>query len=491
MNTRKNYSWLKHIDFMFLDLLCLIFAFTISYRMKFDNFCFIDSEAWRTFVFIICMIDVMVTVLSCAYSGVIRCKGYEIYFRSLKLAFYSFAAACMVFYLFKIGANYSREAMLVMYGIYFLISSVVKNAWQKCLIQRHGSSNSHNTYRKLLVVSDRGKIRDLLENLRAGDFCDFEVNAIFLHQSGCGQNEVTADIKDTEDIETIEGIPVMHSGLDYVSYVLKHYVDEVFIDSKYLERDKSKINCLIENGVGINVSVEGLFGMETDNQYLKRVGICKTLSVGNFDFSNEQKVYLFFKRCIDLVFGVMGCVLLIPVFVFVKTLYMLNGDHAPVIYKQERIGRNGKRITIYKFRTMQSGAEEMLIELLKEEKYRQEWECEQKLSDDPRITSVGHFLRKASLDELPQFINVLKGEMSLVGPRPLVEGELEQHNGLKLYQKVKPGITGWWACNGRSNISYRERLELEYHYVKHCSLKMDLMCMFRTIACVMTRRGAV
>ena len=127
---------------------------------------------------------------------------------------------------------------------------------------------------------------------------------------------------------------------------------------------------------------------------------------------------------------------------------------------------------------------------LKDEKYKKEWEEEQKFSNDPRITKVGRILRKTSIDELPQMINVLKGDMSLVGPRPLVDGELEQHGGLKLYQRVKPGITGWWGCNGRSNIDYRERLELEYYYVRNCSLYLDILCIFRTIVAVIKKDGA-
>ena len=130
------------------------------------------------------------------------------------------------------------------------------------------------------------------------------------------------------------------------------------------------------------------------------------------------------------------------------------------------------------------------ISLLKDEKYKKEWEENQKFDNDPRITKIGKIIRKLSIDEIPQFINVLKGEMSFVGPRPLVEGELEAHNGLQLYNKVKPGITGWWACNGRSNIEYRERLELEYHYVRTCSITLDLICIFRTVLSVITKKGA-
>lgn len=482
MYTQKKYSWVKHIDFIIVDLICLIVAFTIAYRMKFENFYFIDSEAWRTFLFIICMLDVVITIVTCAYSGILRCKGYEILFRSLKLAAYSFASACVVFYLFKIGASYSREAMMVMYVIYFVISSMIKTLWKRLILGNWLSHTIRIHEHKLLVVAGKEKIDELIQNIQAGDFKQFEVKAIYLYDNDRGDESV---------IESVEGIPVLPADTNYVEYALDRYIDELFIESKYIQVDKVNIDRLIANGVGINVSIEGLFGVETDNQYIKRVGVYKTLSIGNFNFSNQQRVYLFFKRIFDLVFGFIGCVLLLPIMVFVKISYVATGDHASIFYTQKRVGKNGEVIKIYKFRSMVCDAEERLKELLKDESYRLEWERDQKFSNDPRITQAGRFLRRTSLDEMPQFINVVKGEMSLVGPRPLVEGELEQHNGLKLYQRVKPGITGWWACNGRSDIGYRERLELEYHYVKHCSLMLDLMCLFRTVACVFMKKGAV
>jgi len=139
---------------------------------------------------------------------------------------------------------------------------------------------------------------------------------------------------------------------------------------------------------------------------------------------------------------------------------------------------------------MVKDADVMLEELLKDERLRAEWDEIQKLEHDPRITKVGRLLRMSSLDELPQCINVLTGDMSIVGPRPLVEGELEQHGGDKLYWQVKPGITGWWATHGRSDIDYQERLELEYYYIKNQSLKLDLICMLKTIGVVLKQEGA-
>lgn len=201
--------------------------------------------------------------------------------------------------------------------------------------------------------------------------------------------------------------------------------------------------------------------------------------------------YFFIKRVFDLFCGFLGCLVMLLVALIVKISYMLTGDFKSIFYTQKRIGKNGKIIGIYKFRSMVHDADEVLKELLKDPKYKKEWKENQKLENDPRITKVGKILRKTSLDELPQFINVVNNDMSLIGPRPLVEGELDEHNGDHvLYESVKPGITGWWACNGRSATTYKKRLELEYYYIKNMSLFLDIKCILKTITAVLFERGA-
>ena len=208
-------------------------------------------------------------------------------------------------------------------------------------------------------------------------------------------------------------------------------------------------------------------------------------------FSIRKTLYFIIKRLFDIFCSLIGCIFLLPIALIVKISYLLSGDTKTIFYKQKRIGKNGNFIYIYKFRSMVSNADEVLKELLKDPKYKKEWDLNQKFENDPRITKVGKVLRKTSLDELPQFINVLKGDMSMIGPRPLVEGELDAHNGNhELYECVRPGISGWWAANGRSNTTYEKRLELEYYYCKNCNLMLDIKCVFLTIKAVLFKNGA-
>ncbi len=209
-------------------------------------------------------------------------------------------------------------------------------------------------------------------------------------------------------------------------------------------------------------------------------------------FQKARKLaYFAFKRIFDFLCAIIGIVLLIPITIIVKICYLASRDTKPIFYTQKRIGKHGKHINIYKFRSMVHDADKKLAKLLKIPKYKKEWDKNQKIENDPRITKIGHVLRKTSMDELPQFINVLTGDMSLIGPRPLVEGELDAHNGNHaLYESVRPGITGWWAANGRSDIDYEKRLELEYYYCKNCSIILDIECIFRTIKAVICKTGA-
>ena len=198
------------------------------------------------------------------------------------------------------------------------------------------------------------------------------------------------------------------------------------------------------------------------------------------------------KRALDLFGVVVGGLLISPILLGLVVLIKLDSS-GPVLYKQERLGPKGKHFLCWKFRSMHRDSQRLLTELLQNRPdLRAEWEQNQKLQDDPRITRVGRVLRKTSLDELPQLWNVLRGEMSMVGPRPIVDAEIPKYReAYDLYRRVKPGMSGLWQVSGRSSTSYDERVQLDTYYVRNWSVWIDLVILVRTVGAVVFSRGAI
>lgn len=206
-------------------------------------------------------------------------------------------------------------------------------------------------------------------------------------------------------------------------------------------------------------------------------------------YFEEKPVYDFFKRALDIVCSLLAIILFSWLFIILFAVIRLTSK-GPAIFVHKRVGKNGKEIGIYKFRSMVMNAEEMIKDFTPEQKA--EFEKNFKLENDPRITKVGKFIRKTSLDELPQLFNILKGDLSIVGPRPITEAETEFFGNYKdLLLSVKPGLTGFWAASGRSNVAYSRRRAMEIYYVKNRSFLLDIKIIFKTVLSVFKSEGAV
>ena len=195
------------------------------------------------------------------------------------------------------------------------------------------------------------------------------------------------------------------------------------------------------------------------------------------------------KRIMDVLLSSIGLVILSPVFAIIALAIKIESK-GPVFFKHTRIGKNGKIIKLYKFRSMVENAEDLIQNFTPEQ--MKEYKENYKLTDDPRITKIGKFLRKTSLDELPQLINIIKGELSIIGPRPVIQDELEKYGAnAEKFLSATPGLTGYWAANGRSSTTYEERMEMELFYVDNLSLKLDIQVFFKTIISVLKKEGAM
>ena len=201
----------------------------------------------------------------------------------------------------------------------------------------------------------------------------------------------------------------------------------------------------------------------------------------------------FLKRSIDIIASIFGVILLLPLTIGIYIANLICKDKGPVFYTQNRIGQNGKIFKMYKYRSMVVGADDILEKYLEEnEEARKEYKEYKKLKDDPRVTKVGKFIRKTSIDEFPQFINVLKGDMSLVGPRPYLEKEKEDMNGYYKYiVTCKPGLTGLWQISGRSDVNFANRIDMDMTYYNSHSLKSDIKILFKTAQKLVKREGAI
>lgn len=216
----------------------------------------------------------------------------------------------------------------------------------------------------------------------------------------------------------------------------------------------------------------------------------RAIQLVKYHLKNDS--YRFIKRVFDICVGLVGSMLLIPIMAVVKIANLKNGDNAPVLLKQKRIGKNGKEIYIYKIRSMIPNAELALEKLMREDpKIKEEYEKNKKLENDPRITKVGSFIRKTSLDEFGQFMNILKGDMTVVGPRPYLPREKKDMG--EYYKDIvqcKPGLTGLWQVEGRSDIGFENRCRLDRFYNLHKGLWFDCKIFLKTFVSVLKKEGA-
>lgn len=233
------------------------------------------------------------------------------------------------------------------------------------------------------------------------------------------------------------------------------------------------------------------YAMTFDEAVANKLTVVKNLK-GNTNKKIRQILKSIIKRMIDILGGIVGCILLLPITVCIFLANIIFHEKGSIFYTQERVGKDGKVFKIYKFRTMVENADEKLKKYLDENpEAKAEYKKYKKLKNDPRITKLGNILRKTSIDETPQFINVLKGEMSLVGPRPYLLREKEDMGEFYSYIiKIKPGITGLWQVHGRSDVSFEDRLSMDLNYYNHCNLKLDIKILAKTVSKIVKKEGA-
>ena len=289
----------------------------------------------------------------------------------------------------------------------------------------------------------------------------------------------------------LENYPVLGKFSEAEQVIAKYNINHVFIAAPGLEQGKLtkliyKVQPLVKSmGVIPNLVGVPMGGIEAESLFNEKLMLLRLKN------NLARPINRWIKTIFDYVLTIIGTIAISPILIVIA-LWIYKDSPGPVIFKHRRIGKNGKEFNSYKFRSMCVDAKERLEQLLKTNpEAKAEWEKDFKLKNDPRITKSGAFLRKTSLDELPQIFNVLKGEMSLVGPRPIIRDEMVRYGEyINDYLMVKPGITGMWQVSGRSDIDYAERVLLDSWYTRNWSVWLDITLLFKTFKVVLLRKGA-
>ncbi|MDE6738453.1 MAG: sugar transferase [Lachnospiraceae bacterium] len=284
----------------------------------------------------------------------------------------------------------------------------------------------------------------------------------------------------------IDGVRVNADGQDVLDLARQIPLDEVFINLP--EEDKGYVKHIIYDLESMGIACHYNIDIIERPQKEVRVGSFAGYTVVTYSINHFDYRRMAVKRLIDIVGGLVGCVLTAVITPFVAIAIRVDSP-GPIFFAQTRIGKNGRRFKIYKFRSMYTDAEERKKEL---EAQNEMQGLMFKMDNDPRITKVGKFIRKTSIDELPQFLNIVKGDMSLVGTRPPTEGEFEQYNShYRRRISMTPGLTGLWQISGRSEIvNFDEVVKLDLEYIDNWTLGLDIKILFRTVWVVLTGKGS-
>ena len=383
-----------------------------------------------------------------------------------------FASLTLYTFVTKNNVAFSRLTL----GYFFVLSTVVMYSAHVIakLFARKGISQNRMLYRHILLVSDQASAEGAVRKAKQ--------NLMFRYTL------VGIAITDTDmQGQKINGIPIVATQENLISYTTAHVVDEVLITANALEERALKHIILDFEMMGIPVNLE-IRIVQTGINDVKQVYPYNGFDVISFSTRLYDTGMLAIKRGIDIMGGLVGILLCTLLSIFVIPAILVN-SRGPIFFKQTRMGLNGRPFTIYKFRSMYADAEKRKKDLMAQNEAKGPMF---KIKRDPRVTRVGYFLRKSSIDEFPQFYNVLKGDMSLVGTRPPTEEEYLQYTHIQKKRLCfKPGITGLWQVSGRNKIvDFEEVVRLDLSYIDNWSISLDIKILLKTIKVVFTQGGA-
>ncbi|RHU99141.1 sugar transferase [Clostridium sp. OM07-10AC] len=483
---RREKSWLKHIDFAVLDIFCIIVTFYIGYIFRHGIGSDFTTYYWRLLCILV-VLDISVSLIRSSHKSIVR--------RSYLREMLDTVTHCVtvdglaLFFLFLVQETgiYSRESLLI-YFVLHNIATYVARCLHKHALRKKMTSNPD--VEQMLILTNREGAEQCVRELSQDEYRNYQVVGVVLmddiyeEENTPQESELNPAVKEAAATEEIAGVPVVSNYNGVRDYLMEHVVDSVFLNLQLDSKKSRRLNNeLIRAGVTVHINLVRVPD-DIPNRTVERLGNYTVLTTGLRLASARQ---IMMKRLLDIAGGLVGSLLTVLVSVFIGPFIYFQSP-GPIYFKQKRVGKNGRTFEIYKFRSMYMDAEERKKELMQQNEMDG---LMFKMKDDPRIIPIGHFIRKYSIDELPQFFNVLKGDMSIVGTRPPTVDEYEQyqvHHRGRLASK--PGITGLWQVSGRNQITdFEEIVELDTDYIMRWSVVEDIRIILKTVSLVIHGDG--
>ena len=416
------------------------------------------------------IIAVLITALFCNIKGDVLNRGK---FEELASVFKKSLIGSAVIAVYELLSKTTQGVPRSVYVITFILGTILMYFLRMLvkIYMRHRNGGKRTN--SVLVVTIKSRAEDILTRaVSRNDWMRRLDGVVITDEDMTGQQ--------------INGVPVVANVHSMMRFIKNEIVDEVFIDVDYKTRESIKpmVMELEDMGITVNLRLEILDSYKDFDCKLGFIGSVPVVTFANrmYDWKG-----MLVKRCIDIIGALVGIIFMGIAMIFVGPAIMIESP-GPIFFKQKRVGKNGRYFYIYKFRSMYMDAEERKNELMAQNEMSG---LMFKMKDDPRITKVGKFIRKTSIDELPQFINVLKGDMSLVGTRPPTVGEFKQYEGHhKRRLSMKPGITGMWQAYGRKTVSdFEDIVKMDLDYIDNWSIMLDIKILFKTVQSVFTTGG--
>lgn len=460
----------KHFDFVLFDLFVMEVSFVIGYVLRHGIHNHYLAEEYMAMGGVLALIQLVIVIINENYKDILR-RGSLVELKSVMVQNTLLMLLVFTFmFLTKQQALYSRIVFIYTWLISTGFMYAERLLWKR-YVRKRLLSNEKRAH--MLVISDVNRIQDNLRRLQEDQYHPYKIVGAVVYDADCKG-------------EVIRGVPVSANWKETYDFVKKEVIDEVFLDISSNEKTINQIvRSFLQMGVTVHLGL-GCNREELPNQIVQNVGRCSVITTSNKTASVYQ---MFIKRTMDLTGSVAG-LMITGILYMILAPIIKKQSPGPVFFSQERVGRNGRRFRIYKFRSMYMDAEERKKELMKSNKMQG---LMFKMDDDPRITPIGKIIRKYSLDEFPQFWNVFKGDMSLVGTRPPTVDEFEQYEGHhRVRLSIKPGLTGMWQVSGRSDITdFEEVVRLDHKYIAEWNLRLDIKILLKTVAVVLKSKGSV